>query len=137
MKKLILSTVLFASTIIASDIIVEITGLLNQNGKLSIGLYNKNDDTFANMSKYYKGVNLIINDKKAIYTFENISNGTYAISVIHDENENKELDKNFFGVPKEGYGFSNNIRPTFRGANFQESKFKLNSDKTIVINIGY
>ena len=137
MKKTIVATVLFASTLIASDITVKVTKLLNKNGKLSIGLYNKNDETFANMSKYYKGVHLVINDSKVIYTFENIPNGTYAVSVIHDENKNKELDKNFFGIPKEGYGFSNNIRPSFRGANFEESKFKLSSDKNIVINIGY
>ena len=137
MKKLILSTVLFASTIMASDITVEVTKLLNKNGKLSIGLYNKNDDTFANISKYYKGVHLVINDKKVTYIFKNIQNGTYAISVIHDENENKELDKNFFGIPKEGYGFSNNIRPSFRSANFEESKFILNSDKIINIKMEY
>jgi len=137
MRKLILSAVLFASTIIASDITVEVTGLLNKNGKLSIGLYNKNDDTFANISKYYKGVNLTINDSKVIYTFKNIINGTYAVAIIHDENKNKKLDKNFFGIPTEGYGFSNNIRPSFRSANFEESKFQLIDDKNIVINIGY
>lgn len=137
MRKLILGTVLFASTLIANDITVEVTNLLNTNGKLSIGLYNKNDDTFANMSKYYKSVNLKIDDSKVIYRFKNIPNGTYAVAVVHDENENKELDKNFFGVPKEGYGFSNNIRPSFRGANFEESKFELMSNKNVVIKIGY
>ncbi|MEA1954283.1 MAG: hypothetical protein U9O24_07810, partial [Campylobacterota bacterium] len=70
MRKLILSTVLFASTIIASDITVEVTNLLNKNGKLSIGLYNKDDDTFANMTKYYKGVNLKIDSNKTSYTFK-------------------------------------------------------------------
>ncbi|MEA1892193.1 MAG: DUF2141 domain-containing protein, partial [Campylobacterota bacterium] len=108
-----------------------------KNGKLSIGLYNKDDDTFANMTKYYKGVNLKIDSNKTSYTFKNIPNGTYVISVIHDENENKKLDKNFLGVPTEGYGFSNNIRPSFRGANFEESKFKLSGNKNIVIEIGY
>ena len=137
MKKLILGTVLTASILSANNITVEVTNILNQNGKIAIGLYNKDDDTFASMSKYYKAINLEINDKNVIYTFKNIPNGTYAISVIHDENENQKLDKNFFGIPKEGYGFSNNIRPSFRSANFEESKFKLNSDKNIVINIGY
>jgi len=137
MKKIILSAVLFASTLIASDITVEVTKLSNTNGKLSIGLYNKNDDTFAKLSKQYRGVHLEINDSKIIYAFKNIPNGTYAIAVIHDENDNGKLDKNFLGIPKEGYGFSNNIRPTFRSANFEESKFELNDDKSITIEIGY
>jgi uncharacterized protein (DUF2141 family) len=137
MKKLILSTVLFASTLVASDITVEVTNLLNKNGKVAIGLFNKNDDTFSKLEKAYKGIHLGINGSKVIYTFKDIPNGTYAISVMHDENDNKKLDKNFFGIPKEGFGFSNNIRPSFRGANFEESKFELNSDKNIVIKIGY
>jgi len=137
MRKLILILVVFTTTIFANEITVEVSKLVNKNGKLSIGLYNKNDDTFANMTEYYKGVNVTINDKKVIYTFKDIPNGTYAIAVIHDENENRELDKNFLGIPKEGYGFSNNIRHTFRGANFKESKFVVNSNRNIVINIGY
>ncbi len=136
-KKLILSTIVLTSNIIASDIKVEVSELLNKNGKLSIGLYNKDDDTFTSMTKYYKGVNLIINNKNIVYTFTNIPNGTYAISVVHDKNKNKKLDKNFFGIPKEGYGFSNNIRPNFRGANFEESKFELNKYKNIIINMVY
>ena len=30
--------------------------------------------------------------------------GEYAISLFHDENENKELDTNFIGIPKEAFG---------------------------------
>lgn len=139
MKKtiIIVIIVLFASILFASDLTVEVTNLRNKNGKISIGLYNNNDNTFASISKSYKGVNLAIDNSKIIYTFKNIPNGIYAISVIHDENENKKLDKNFFGIPKEGYGFSNNIHPKFRGANFEESKFELKNDKNITIKIRY
>jgi uncharacterized protein (DUF2141 family) len=47
--------------------------------------------------------------------------GRYAAVVIHDENSNMKLDRNFFGIPKEGFGFSNNPRvataaPSFRAA---------------------
>ena len=53
--------------------------------------------------------------------FENIKPGKYAVSVIHDANKNKELDKNKLGIPKEGFGFSNNViglmgPPTFESA---------------------
>ena len=137
MKKLILGILLTVAVSYAYNIRVEVTNILNKTGQISIGLYNKDDSTFSDMSKYYKGKYLDISDTKVIYTFENVPNGIYAISVIHDENKNRELDKNFFGIPKEGYGFSNNIRPIFRGANFQESKFELFSDKNIVINLGY
>ena len=137
MRKIILNTVVIATTLIASDITVKVTNILSNKGKVSIGLYNQNNDTFANISKAYKGINLNIEEKNVVYTFTNIPNGSYAIALFHDENENKKLDKNFLGMPKEGYGFSNNIRPTFRGANFDEAKFELNNHKNIIINMGY
>jgi uncharacterized protein (DUF2141 family) len=34
--------------------------------------------------------------------------GDYAVAAIHDENSNAKLDRNFIGVPKEGFGFANN-----------------------------
>ena len=34
--------------------------------------------------------------------------GTYAVAVYHDENANIKFDKNWIGLPVEGYGISNN-----------------------------
>jgi uncharacterized protein (DUF2141 family) len=52
--------------------------------------------------------------------------GKYAVAVIHDENRNHKLDRNFLGVPKEGFGFANNPRvllsaPSFEAATTQVS----------------
>jgi uncharacterized protein (DUF2141 family) len=38
--------------------------------------------------------------------------GDYTVAVFHDENADKKFDRDFFGIPSEGYGFSNN--PGFR-----------------------
>ena len=35
--------------------------------------------------------------------------GTYAVAVYQDVNDNGKLDSNFIRIPKEPYGFSNNI----------------------------
>src|SRR5579862_3240653 len=40
------------------------------------------------------------------YVFHDLPAGKYALAVFHDENENGQLDKNFVGIPREGYGFS-------------------------------
>jgi uncharacterized protein (DUF2141 family) len=121
----------------AGNIIVKVTDIVNKEGKLFIGLYNKDDDTFASTSKYYKVINLFIESNETRYTFKNISNGIYAIAIFHDENGNKELDTNIFGIPSEGYGFSNNIRPKFRPASFEEAKFVLDDNISVTIKMGY
>jgi uncharacterized protein (DUF2141 family) len=52
--------------------------------------------------------------------FEGLPSGTYALALIHDENGNGKLDT-VMGIPREGFGFSNNpaIRfgpPSFKSA---------------------
>jgi len=66
---------------------------------------------------------LKIRDSHAHCDFEGIPPGTYAIVVIHDENMNGKLDANWRGIPKEGYGFSNDAigvagAPSFSAASF-------------------
>ena len=57
--------------------------------------------------------------------------GWYAVSVVHDQNNNAELDKNFLGLPKEPYGFSNN--PNSLGKpSFEEVKFKMDANPKVI-----
>ncbi len=48
--------------------------------------------------------------------------GSYALSVIHDENGNGRLDT-FAGVPREGFGFSRNPAIRFGPPRFGEARF--------------
>lgn len=57
--------------------------------------------------------------------FTNLPEGVYAVSVFHDENMNQKLDKNFMGIPKEGYGASNNPKKKMGPPDFEETKFQL------------
>lgn len=61
-----------------------------------------------------------IADGKSTVTFENVPPGVYAFAVIHDENSNHKLDKNFIGVPKEGFGFANNPKVNLSAPSFKE-----------------
>ena len=67
--------------------------------------------------------------------FDNVWPGLYAASVSHDVNQNGKVDTNFLGIPREAWGVSNNVRPTFRAPKFEEAKFEVRSDKTIEIKI--
>ena len=136
MKKIFLSLLLIASSVFSKEIKVNITNILNKNGTIYIGLF-KEAEYFTVTGKEYKGISLNIDSNTLSYTFKDLDDGTYAIAVIHDENKNKELDKNFLGIPSEGYGFSNNIRPIFRAATFEESIISLKSYTELTIKLGY
>jgi uncharacterized protein (DUF2141 family) len=50
----------------------------------------------------------------------------YAIAIIHDENQNMELDTNFMGAPTEGFASSGSNR-RFSAPKFESSKFKVHN----------
>jgi uncharacterized protein (DUF2141 family) len=66
-------------------------------------------------------------------TFAGLPPGLYAAAAIHDRNGNEILDRGLFGVPREAYAVSNNVRgfgrPGFRDAAFRvgpgESRIEL------------
>ena len=51
-----------------------------------------------------------------------IEPGSYALSVIHDENDNQRLDT-VLGIPKEGFGFSRNPAIGFGAPAFAQVRF--------------
>ena len=53
---------------------------------------------------------------------------------FHDENDNGELETNLFGMPTEGYGFSNNARPNLGPVSYDEVKFTLTDQQSSVSN---
>ena len=60
-----------------------------------------------------------------VCTWRDLPAGTYAVSVIQDENSNGSLDLNTFGVPTEGYGASNNVLPATSAPRFVDSTLTL------------
>ena len=56
-------------------------------------------------------------------TVPGVPPGRYAVQAYHDANDNGDLDRGIFGIPREGIGFSNDamaklVRPKFTVAAF-------------------
>ena len=116
--------------------VVKITNLKKVKGSLYIGWYN-DATTFPKNSKTLYRDKIEVNNQTEINVlFKNIPKGKYAIAVFLDENDNYKLDKNFLGIPKEKYGFSNNVLPAFRSATFEEAAFELKEqDAELIIKL--
>ncbi|MEE9906113.1 DUF2141 domain-containing protein [Chlorobium sp.] len=70
--------------------------------------------------------------------FDNIPYGTYAISVLHDENGNGRMDKKAIFIPKEGFGVSNNPKIKRGPPSFSEAVFNLDRQQTeLTVNMIY
>ncbi len=69
--------------------------------------------------------------------FDGLSSGRKSVRLFHDENGNGTLDTNFLGIPREGYGFSNNPRSRFGEPSLEDRLFELRADTTIRISLVY
>lgn len=63
--------------------------------------------------------------------------GEYAVSAIHDENDNRKLDKSFIGMPTEGVAFSNNAKIAFGPPKFEKVRFRVEGETTQTMRMRY
>ena len=74
-----------------------------------------------------------IANKQVSVEIKDLNTEQYSVRVFHDENDNKKLDTGMFGIPKEAWGMSNNVKAVMGPPDFKESLFWLKEDKTLVI----
>ncbi len=115
-------TLSFAYGNAQNKITVKVKNISPISGELYVGLYNSKA-TFLN--EEYKSVKISVDSNIAVVVFDSIPNGTYAISTFHDANSNQKFDTYIFGIPKEGYAFSNNARGMFGPASFEDASFEV------------
>ena len=112
----------------ANDIDFKISGVKNNKGKVYIQLFKGGDN-------YKNGVadsSSVMQAKKGeiSVSFNQKEPGVYAIRYFHDENNNGKLETNLFGMPVEGYGYSNNAKPNFGPVEFEQIKFNVSEKPT-------
>jgi uncharacterized protein (DUF2141 family) len=119
-------------------LVVEMTGFRNDQGNVSVALFNQGQAYPKSPEKAVAIIYSRIVNKKASATFDQLPAGEYAVSVYHDENNNKKMDTNIFGIPKEGVGASNDARGHFGPPKYQDAKFYFDgTTKSISIRIVY
>jgi len=140
-KKIVVVVFFMASFALSNSIMaqhtltVEISNLKSDKGNVMIALFKGEAGFPKDDSKAIQKTKVIIKDKKAIITFTNLPTGDYAFALFHDENGSNAMDSNMFGIPKEGYGFSTNFKPTMSVPDFDEANFKIEGDTVQKIKI--
>jgi uncharacterized protein (DUF2141 family) len=111
-----------------------ISNIEEKKGFIRIGIYNS-ADKFPEKGKAFKNYSLKVDNNTILTTISNLPSGYYSIALYHDENLDKECNLNFIGIPKEGIGFSNNIKPITSAPSFDETKFYVKTKSTSNVNI--
>ena len=134
----------------AADLTLTVTGIRSNVGEVLIGVYDSADgfksaiDSSATKSallpQAWRPVGVSLRAKAGSQTimFGGLPPGRYAVIAFHDENDNGLLDANVFGVPVEGYGFSNDARGFLGAPSFDAAAITLGQeDKKISLFLLY
>lgn len=114
------------------SITVTIDKIAHSKGHILLGLHN--ESTFMK-GKGIQNAKAAIIEGKCSHTFTGVEPGTYAIMVLHDANDNQQMDFAPNGMPTEDYGTSNNVM-VFGPPQFHHAKFDV-SDKDLELEITF
>ncbi len=104
---------LLAAVSSAETLTVTVEGTRSASGTVRAGLYDATGKRIA-----AKMVAAAVGD--VVLRFEGVAGGTYAVKVFHDENGDGDLNTGLFGIPTEGYGFSNRASGRFGPPDFDK-----------------
>ena len=113
---------------------VVIKNVNEAEGNIMVGLFSNEADF---LKKRFASQKTKASKGEVHVVFENIPAGKYALSVYHDANLNGELDKNMVGIPKEGFGFSNDAMGMFGPPNFEKARFDWKGGQAVSLTLKY
>jgi uncharacterized protein (DUF2141 family) len=118
---------------------VVVNGITSKNGEVCMRVYNSDAGFPFNSKSEVKSGCTKITGSSVTKVFSGLKPGNYAVAVIDDQNSDRKLNKDFFGIPQEGFGISRNptVSITTGTPSFQKSSFKLQKDKTVQIFMKY
>jgi uncharacterized protein (DUF2141 family) len=116
----------------AGRLAVTVSSLRSDEGHVRLLLFAGGTGFPDEPGRAVKRVSLPIKGRTARVVFDGLPAGEYAISVIHDENDNEALDTGLFGIPSEGFGASNNPKIRRGPPQFSEAAFRVEEEGVAV-----
>ena len=114
------------------NITINVKGMLNRAGLLHVNVFNS---SATYLKEPVRSMEFKLAEHEGDqFVIEGLPKGEYAISVVHDENSNGELDFGAMG-PDEGYGFSNNPSAAFGPASYDDARLTIEEDTALTIKL--
>ena len=123
----------------AGQVTVDIVGLHSAEGRVFVAIWCGGAG-FPGESKKACASKVANAQKGRLrVVFEAVRAGEFAVSMIHDENSNNTLDRNFLGIPKEGWGTSRDAKASFGPPSYSDARLTLNvgEKKQVVVHVQY
>ncbi len=110
-------------------------GLRDNRGRVGCGLFYGPDGFPREETKAFRTAWVQKHHHRAVCDFLDVPAGTYAATILDDSNVNGKMDFNFIGLPKKGYGFSNDAKATLSPPSFKAASFNYSGDDLLTVTI--
>ena len=139
-RLIIIAGLLFTAAEVSSqNIEVTVTGIRSEKGQIAIGVFT--DDESFRKDKAVLEIQFPkkdLNNGSMTVSFS-LEPGTWGLALLDDEDNNRLMEYNFLGIPKEGFGFSDYYHTGLSKPSFEMFSFDLVKDqsKSIKIKVRY
>lgn len=143
MKTIYLSLISFVLLSFTPDtdksvITVEIDNIKTTTGQVIISAYTSEKEYTDNPKYFYRFDKKNMQNGKLKCVIKDLQPGKYTFTLLDDSNKNDKMDYNFVGLPKEGYGFSNNLKPSIKGApNYNDCLVNISNSALLKMSMQY
>ena len=104
---------------------IQINHAKSDKGMIRVLIFSKEIGFPDQPTKAIKSLSIQPKNKAGLLSISDLPPGTYAVSVIHDEDNDGKLTTNAVGYPTEKFGFSNNPKVYFSPPSFDKASFQL------------
>jgi len=121
------------------QVIVDVVGLHSAQGRVFVALWCNGTGFPGEVKKACASKVANAQKGRLRVVFDAAPVGDFAVSMIHDENSNNTLDRNFLGIPKEGWGASRDAKASFGPPSYPDARLTLaaGEKKQVVVHVQY
>jgi uncharacterized protein (DUF2141 family) len=118
---------------------VVVNGIRNPTGEICMRVYNSEKGFPSSDKSGIKSGCTKITGNSIKQVFSGLKPGNYAVAVVDDQNGDHKLNKDFFGIPQEGFGISKNppVSISTGAPKFNNASFKVDKNTSINIFLKY
>ncbi|WOK09557.1 DUF2141 domain-containing protein [Imperialibacter roseus] len=106
---------------------ITVSGLRNDKGQVTMYVFDNAIGFPEERERASQVVSETISNKESVFVLQ-VTPGDYAVTFLHDENLDGEMQYSWIGMPTEGFGFSNDPRVKLSAPSFDACRFRVTKD---------
>lgn len=104
---------------------IEIVNIRNNKGVILLSFYTESGQYPYNPARTFKVKKDSLAGGVVHTSITGLVPGHYGLCLLDDENGSGRMENNMLGIPLEGFGFANNVKPFLKRPDYDRIRFRL------------